>query len=50
MTQVTLEDAGARLPQLIADAQGGEEIITRNSAPVARIVPLDDASPEDFKE
>ena len=46
MTQVTLEDAGARLSQLIADAQGGEEIIiTRNSAPVAKIVPLDDTPP-----
>ncbi len=46
MTQVALEDAGTRLSELIADAQGGEEIIiTRDSAPVAKIVPVDDAAP-----
>ena len=46
MTRVALEEAGARLSQLIADARDGEEIvITRNSTPIAKIVPLDDIAP-----
>jgi antitoxin (DNA-binding transcriptional repressor) of toxin-antitoxin stability system len=39
MTQVTLEEAQSRLPELIAQLQAGEElIITRNDQPVARLV------------
>jgi prevent-host-death family protein len=46
MTLIALEDAGPRLSQLIEDARDGEEIIlTRDSAPVAKLVPLGQAAP-----
>ena len=39
MTTVTLEDAQARLPELIERLAPGEEcVITRNACPVARLV------------
>ena len=42
MQQVTLDDAVARLPQLIREAQSmGEDIlITENAQPVARLTPM----------
>ena len=44
MTLVAIEDAGARLSQLISDAHEGEEIIiTRDSMPVAKIIALEEA-------
>ncbi len=46
MTLVALEDAGARLSQLIQDAQAGEEIIiTRGADQIAKIVPLNPDAP-----
>ncbi len=47
MQQVTLEEATARLEQLIQSArEGGEEVvITRDSAPVAKLVPIGVGSP-----
>ena len=39
MSTVTLEDAQARLPELIEHLAPGEEcVITRNACPVARLV------------
>jgi prevent-host-death family protein len=39
MATVTLEDAQARLPELIEQLNSGEEVvITRNAKPVARLV------------
>ena len=39
MSTVTLEDAQARLPELIEHLASGEEcVITRNTCPVARLV------------
>jgi prevent-host-death family protein len=41
MTQVTLEEARIQLPKLIEAANRGEEvIITQDSQPVAKLVPL----------
>ena len=42
MTQVTLEEAGARLPELIESAKRGEDIvILRDNIAVARLVPME---------
>ncbi len=39
---VSIEDAKARLSQLIAQAEEGQDIILeRNGIPVARIIPID---------
>ncbi len=38
MTTVTMEEAGISLPQLIQAANRGEEIITENDQPVAKLV------------
>ena len=44
MYQVSVEEAITRLPQLIAEANGGEEVIlTQNSQPVARLVAVEAA-------
>ena len=40
MTCVSLEEAGAQLARLIEEAGGEEVIITKDSQPVARLVPL----------
>jgi antitoxin (DNA-binding transcriptional repressor) of toxin-antitoxin stability system len=41
MLQVTLEDAATRLPELVAEATGGEEVVLlRDNSPVAKLVPL----------
>lgn len=41
MTQITLEDAQRRLPDLIAAALGGEDVvITGKDQPGVRLVPL----------
>jgi prevent-host-death family protein len=41
MSQVTLEEAAARLPELIEEViQGQEVILTLNSVPVAKLVPV----------
>ena len=41
MTYVTLDDAVTKLPKLIQDAAGGEQIIlTQDSTPVAELVPI----------
>ena len=41
MSQVTIEEAGHRLSELIMETPPGEEIIlTRNNLPIAKIVPL----------
>jgi prevent-host-death family protein len=39
MSTITIEDAQARLPELIEQVRGGEEvIITRDQKPVARLI------------
>jgi len=44
--QVTLEEAAVRLPELVREAQRGQEIIfTQGQRPVARLVPLQDDIP-----
>lgn len=41
MHQISLEDAAARLPQLVAEAGNGEDVILmQNNQPVARLVPV----------
>ena len=41
MHQISLEDAAGRLPQLVAEAGNGEEVVlTQNNQPVARLVPV----------
>jgi prevent-host-death family protein len=47
MTQVTLEEAGARLPELIESVKRGEEIvIVRDNIAIARLIPVErDESP-----
>ena len=41
MHQVTLEEAGPRLPELIQEAQAGEEVvITQDSAALVKLVPI----------
>ncbi len=47
MTQVTLEEAGTQLSQLIRAAREGEEVvITQDSQPVARLVPVPETESE----
>lgn len=41
MSQVTIEEAVLRLADLITETPAGEEIIlTRNSLPIAKLIPL----------
>jgi prevent-host-death family protein len=41
MTQVTLEEAQDRLPELVAAAERGEEVvITRENQPTIKLVPV----------
>ena len=50
MHQVSLEDAIARLPQLVTEANNGEDIIlTLNNQPVARLVGLGPAPPQSVR-
>lgn len=43
MAQVTIEEAASRLSDLITETPVGEEIIlTRNSLPIAKLIPLQD--------
>jgi prevent-host-death family protein len=45
MAQVGMHEAKTQLSQLVARAEGGEEIvITRNGKPVARLTPVTPAS------
>ena len=47
MSTVTIEEAQAKLAELIDKIMLGEEvIITRNQQPVARLVPLPSAKPQ----
>ncbi len=47
MTTVTLEEAQAKLPELIDGlAVGGELVITRNAFPVAKLVPPSSGLPQ----
>jgi prevent-host-death family protein len=47
MSSVTIEEAQAKLAELIDKITLGEEvIITRNQQPVAQLVPLPDAKPQ----
>lgn len=41
MHHVTLEEAGTRLPELIQEAQAGEDVfITQNNASLVKLVPV----------
>ena len=41
MHQISIEDAAGRLPQLIAEAGKGEDVVLmQNNQPVARLVPV----------
>ena len=41
MSEIAIEEAVTRLSELIMKTQGGEEIIlTRNSFPIAKLIPL----------
>ena len=45
---MNVQEAKTRLSQLLADAEGGEEVvIARNGKPVARLVPLVDPPPRE---
>ncbi len=47
MPQVSLEDAAARLPQLIAEVNQGEEVVlTQDSLPVALLVAVAVTEPQ----
>jgi prevent-host-death family protein len=47
MSTVTIEDAQARLPELIDKLSKGEDvIITRNNRAVAQLVPVQAAKPQ----
>ncbi len=42
MTTVNMHEAKSRLPQLVAEAgRGGEVILARDGVPVARLVPFE---------
>lgn len=44
--QVTLEEAARRLPELVREARGGQEIVfTEGQQPVAKLVPVGVAAP-----
>jgi prevent-host-death family protein len=46
MTQVDVQEAETRLPQLLAAAERGEEVvIARDGRPVVRLVPVDEPAP-----
>jgi antitoxin (DNA-binding transcriptional repressor) of toxin-antitoxin stability system len=46
MTSVTIEEAQARLPELISEMQSGHKIvITRDQQPVAELRPLQSGNP-----
>lgn len=48
MVQITLEEAATRLPELIREANAGEEVVlTENNLPVAKLVtlPLEEPKP-----
>lgn len=46
MHSVTLEEAATQLPQLIEEAQNGEDVvITQDSQPIAKIVSLPKSKP-----
>ena len=41
MVQITLEEAATRLPELIREANAGEEVVlTENNLPVAKLITL----------
>ena len=41
MSQITIEEAALRLSDIITETPAGEEIIlTRNSLPIAKLIPL----------
>ncbi len=47
MSQVTLEEASTRLPELVREAEAGQEVIlTRDNHPVARLVATIASPPE----
>jgi prevent-host-death family protein len=46
VTQVDVQEAETRLPQLLAAAERGEEVvIARGGRPVVRLVPIDEPAP-----
>jgi antitoxin (DNA-binding transcriptional repressor) of toxin-antitoxin stability system len=47
MTTVTLEEAQARLPELVSALQPGQELlITQGAQPVARLIPVPAGKPQ----
>ena len=47
MSQVTVEEAALRLPELIRESAAGEEIVlTQNGLPAAKLVPLKSERPQ----